>query len=77
MTDDRRIRVLFMCVHNSCRSQMAQGFLNAMAPASFEASSAGSEATRLHPLAIQVSEREMAAIDERSKRFRSRAPSGS
>ncbi len=54
MTEDTRERVLFMCVHNSCRSQMAQGFLNAMASASFEAYSAGSEPTSVNPLAIRV-----------------------
>lgn len=47
-------RVLFLCVHNSARSQMAEGLLRAMAGERFEVFSAGSEPTRVHPLAIQV-----------------------
>jgi arsenate reductase len=47
-------RVLFLCTHNSARSQMAEGFLRARAGDRFEAASAGTEATRVHPLAIRV-----------------------
>jgi arsenate reductase len=47
-----RQRVLFVCTHNSARSQMAEGFLRAMAGDRFEVASAGTEATRVHPLAI-------------------------
>ena len=47
-------RVLFLCTHNSARSQMAEGFLRALAGNRFEAASAGTEATRIHPLAIRV-----------------------
>ena len=49
-----RPRVLFLCTHNSARSQMAEGFLRALAGDRFEVSSAGTEATRVHPLAIRV-----------------------
>ena len=45
-------RVLFLCSHNSARSQMAEGFLRALAPDRFEVQSAGTRATRVHPLAI-------------------------
>lgn len=45
---------MFLCRANSCRSQMAEGFLRSLAPESFEAFSAGSEPTRVHPLAIRV-----------------------
>jgi arsenate reductase len=45
-------RVLFLCTHNSARSQMAEGLLREMAGDQFEAFSAGTEATRVHPLAI-------------------------
>jgi arsenate reductase (thioredoxin) len=45
-------RVLFVCTHNSARSQMAEGFLRTMAGDRFEVASAGTEATRVHPLAI-------------------------
>ena len=44
------IRVLFVCIHNSARSQMAEAFLNA-APG-FTARSAGLEAGRLNPIVV-------------------------
>lgn len=50
----KRERVLFVCTHNSARSQMAEGFLRARAGHRFEVASAGSEATRVHPLAIRA-----------------------
>ena len=49
-----RSRVLVLCTHNSARSQMAEGLLHALAPDRFEVASAGTEATRVHPLAIRV-----------------------
>ena len=49
-----RTRVLFLCTHNSARSQMAEGFLRAMAGDRFEAQSAGTEKTSVNPLAIKV-----------------------
>jgi len=45
-------RVLFICTHNSARSQMAEGFVNALHADRLRASSAGTEATRVHPAAI-------------------------
>ncbi|MDD2367384.1 MAG: arsenate reductase ArsC [Desulfuromonadaceae bacterium] len=47
-------RVLFLCTHNSCRSQMAEGLINHYLADSFDAFSAGTEATRVNPLASQV-----------------------
>ena len=49
-----KIKVLFVCVHNSARSQMAEAFLNHLAGDRFEATSAGMEAGRLNPLAVKV-----------------------
>ena len=47
-------RILFLCTHNSCRSQMAEGLVNHFLGDRFTAFSAGTEATRVNPLAIQV-----------------------
>jgi arsenate reductase (thioredoxin) len=49
-----RSRVLFLCTHNSARSQMAEGLLRHLAGDRFEAHSAGTEATHLRPLAIRA-----------------------
>ena len=49
-----RQRVLVLCTHNSARSQMAEGLLRALAPDRFDVASAGTEATRVHPLAIRA-----------------------
>jgi arsenate reductase (thioredoxin) len=47
-------RILFLCTHNSARSQMAEGFLRALGSGRFDAASAGTEARGLHPLAVQA-----------------------
>jgi len=47
-------KVLFLCTHNSCRSQMAEGIVNADLGDRFRAFSAGTEATAVNPLAVQV-----------------------
>jgi len=46
--------VLFVCVHNSARSQMAEGLLRAWAGDRFEVHSGGTEASRVRPEAIAV-----------------------
>jgi arsenate reductase len=51
-----RARVLFLCTHNSARSQMAEGLLRHVAGDRFEAMSAGTEATSVRPLAIRAME---------------------
>ncbi|HZO26168.1 MAG TPA: arsenate reductase ArsC [Chloroflexota bacterium] len=47
-------RVLFLCTHSSARSQMAEGLLRSLAGDRFEAFSAGTEATRVRPLAVKA-----------------------
>ena len=47
-------RVLFVCMHNSARSQIAEAFLNKLCPGYFLAESAGIEAGKLNPLAVEV-----------------------
>lgn len=46
--------VLFLCVANSARSQMAEGLARAVAPAGVKVSSAGSEPTTIRPQAVAV-----------------------
>jgi len=48
--------VLFLCTHNSCRSQLAEGLLKNLAGDKFDVYSAGVEPTSVHPLAIKVME---------------------
>jgi arsenate reductase (thioredoxin) len=47
-----RGKVLFVCIHNSARSQMAEAWLNHLYRDRFEAHSAGLEAGELNPLAV-------------------------
>lgn len=46
--------ILFLCVGNSARSQMAEGLARTMAPAGYRFLSAGSEPGRLNALAVAV-----------------------
>ncbi len=46
--------VLFLCVANSARSQMAEGIARALAPAGVKVSSAGSAPSKLNPLAVKA-----------------------
>ncbi len=45
-------RVLFICTHNSARSQMAEAFVNRDLAGRFEAFSAGTHPSKVHPLAV-------------------------
>lgn len=47
-------KVLFICTHNSARSQMAEGFLRALYGNKFNAYSAGTHPSRVNPYAIEV-----------------------
>jgi arsenate reductase len=47
-------KVLFVCIHNSARSQMAEAFLKELCPRDFEAQSAGLEPGTLNPLVVEV-----------------------
>ena len=52
----RKRRVLFGCIHNSARSQMAEAFLNAIGGEQFEAESAGIEPGKLNPIVVRAME---------------------
>jgi arsenate reductase (thioredoxin) len=52
-------RVGFVCLHNASRSQMAEGFARILAPADVEVWSAGTEPSKVHPMAVRV----MAEVD--------------
>ena len=54
MTDQQKKKVLFLCTHNSARSQMAEGLLRAMYGEEYEAYSAGVVATSVDPRAVKV-----------------------
>ncbi len=49
-----RTKVLFLCTGNSCRSQMAEGFLRTYGNDKYEAHSAGTKPSMLNPLAVEV-----------------------
>jgi arsenate reductase (thioredoxin) len=72
------MRVLFLCTHNSARSQMAEGLLRTRGGSAYQVFSAGTEPGNLHPLAIKamqelgidISTHHSKGIDE----FRSQPP---
>lgn len=49
-----KMKVLFVCVHNSARSQMAEAWLNLLCPNRFEAQSAGLGPGVLNPLVVEA-----------------------
>jgi len=67
-TQRRRLRVLFVCYANACRSRMAEGFANAYAPNLVEASSAGLEPAK------HVSRRTLAVMGEKNILLDGHAP---
>ena len=56
--DDLKLKnpkhILFLCVANSARSQMAEGIARSLAPTSVKISSAGSKPSKVNPLSIKV-----------------------
>ncbi|MFQ6038287.1 MAG: arsenate reductase ArsC [Candidatus Aminicenantales bacterium] len=54
MKKPERKRILFICTHNSARSQMAEGLVRSLFGDRIEPASAGTEPSRLHPYAVRV-----------------------
>jgi len=54
MIDAKKKKVLFICTHNSARSQMSEGFLRSLYPEQYEAYSAGTEPSEINPYAVKV-----------------------
>jgi protein-tyrosine-phosphatase/DNA-binding transcriptional ArsR family regulator len=52
--DDRPLRVLFLCTHNSARSQLAEGILRSLGREQVEVFSAGTEPADIHPIAVAL-----------------------
>lgn len=53
-TQPTRLKILFLCTGNSCRSQMAEGWARALHDSTLEVWSAGIETHGLNPRAVQV-----------------------
>ncbi len=51
---EERLKILFLCTHNSCRSQMAEGWAQHLLRDQFESYSAGIDPTRVDPYAVRV-----------------------
>jgi arsenate reductase len=62
-------KALFICTHNSARSQMAEGLLRSLAGDRYEVFSAGTEPGAIHPYAVRV----MAEIGEDISLHRSKS----
>ena len=56
MSGEDRKKVIFICTHNSARSQMAEGILKNLYGDRFEVYSAGTEPSRVNPYAIRAME---------------------
>jgi arsenate reductase len=63
-----KIKVLFICVHNSARSQMAEAFLNDLAGDKFVAESAGIEPGVLNPYAVKSWKKRVLTCPKRRQR---------
>jgi len=54
MMHGKKKKVLFICTHNSARSQMAEGLLNAFLSDRYEACSAGTQPSKINPHAVKA-----------------------
>lgn len=71
MEEVRKRKVLFICTHNSARSQIAEGIMNHIYHDKYEAHSAGTKPTQVNPLAVRVMKEIGVDISsQKSKRIR-------
>ena len=63
---DLKHKVLFVCIHNSARSQMAEAFLNKHGKGEFEAESAGIEPGKMNPNVVKVMQEVGIDLSEKS-----------
>src|SRR5450432_719643 len=61
-----KTKVLFLCIHNSARSQMAEAYLKKFGGENFHVESAGLEPGKLNPLAIEVMKEDGIDISQNS-----------
>jgi len=61
-----KLKVLFVCVHNSARSQMAEAYLKQLGGDKFEVESAGIEKGILNPIAVEVMKEDGIDISQNS-----------
>lgn len=54
MTDKKKKKVLFVCTHNSARSQMAEALLNTLYGDSYEGYSGGTHPSEINPFAVEI-----------------------
>lgn len=50
----KKEKIIFICTENACRSQIAEGLMRHLASDKFDAYSAGSHPTKVHPMSIKV-----------------------
>ena len=62
-------KVLFVCVHNSARSQIAEAYLNLLGKGKFNAESAGLEPGKLNPNVVAVLQESGIDISHQSYHF--------
>ena len=70
----KKIRILFLCTGNSCRSQMAEGWAKHLKGERIEAYSAGIEKHGLNPLAVKVMGESGVDISSQSSKLVSELP---
>jgi arsenate reductase len=74
---EKKLKILFLCTGNSCRSQMAEGWAKQLKGDSIQAFSAGLEAHGLNPNAVKVMQEEGVDITQQEVAARRRGANDS